>query len=109
MRRLAAVGGFVMLLWAVACAGKRPPPATPADLQWAQRTWPAATSADLEAGRQVLVSKCGDCHRPPLPAEHAAAAWPHHLDEMAPRAEVTAEERRVLEQYLITLASNPTR
>lgn len=106
-RRAGLLASLVISSLAVACAGKLPPPATPADVQWAQGQWPTVVAGDLEAGRQVLLTKCEDCHRPPLPEEHAPAAWPGYLDEMAPRAKLTAEDRNVLEKYVLTLARKP--
>ncbi len=105
MSRLFACGSAALVLMLAACAGKLPPPATPADVQWAQSQWPTATAADLEAGRQVLLTKCDGCHRPHLPEEFAPSAWPTYLTEMAPRAKLTAQDRAVLEQYVITLSN----
>lgn len=105
-RRLLTCGA---LLWGIAlsaCAGKLPPPATPSDVQWAQSKWPNASAGDLESGRQVLVTKCVSCHRAPLPEEHAPESWPDYINEMAPRAKLTVEDRGFLEQYVITLSSN---
>lgn len=90
-----------------ACAGKLPPPATPADVQWAQGKWPTMAPGDLEVGRQVLLSKCVACHRAPLPEEYTPAAWPGYIAEMAGRAKLTPADRSVLEQYVITLSRTP--
>jgi mono/diheme cytochrome c family protein len=106
MVRLSGVFLSVVMTMA-ACAGKLPPPAGPADVQWAQSRWPAMAPSDLEAGRQVLLTKCAGCHRAPLPEEYSPAAWPHYLDEMAARAKLTATDRSVIEQYVLTLSRPP--
>lgn len=90
-----------------ACAGKLPPPATPADVQWAQGRWPTMAPGDLEAGRQVLVTKCAGCHRAPLPEEYSSESWPGYIQEMSGRAKLTAADRGVLEQYVLTLSRAP--
>ncbi len=104
---LASLASLAIGSLAVACAGKMPPPATPADVQWAQAQWPTVAAGDLEAGRQVLLGKCADCHRAPLPEEYASQAWPGYINEMAPRAKLTADDRNFLEKYVLTLSRKP--
>lgn len=106
--RAAAVALLVSCgLWA--CARRVPPPVTAADVSWAQARWPQVSQADLEQGRKLLQSKCGgSCHRPPLPSEQPAEAWPHHVAEMAERSGLTPQTQALLEQYLITLARAET-
>lgn len=77
-----------------------PPRATAADAMRAN-----VSVAELEDGRKLVIRKCGGgCHRPPLPSDHTAAAWPKALDEMAPRASVSFDERRAIERYLVVMA-----
>jgi cytochrome c5 len=88
-----------------ACARRVPPPASPADVSWAQRTWPTASAEDLEHGRRLVQSKCGGaCHRPPMPLDQPASEWPRHIAEMSVRAGLTPETERLVEMYLVTLA-----
>ncbi|HET7505575.1 MAG TPA: hypothetical protein VFK02_31360 [Kofleriaceae bacterium] len=61
--------------------------------------------ADLQQGRSLLLSKCGGCHRAPLPTEHRGAEWPVKLDEMAGRAHLDASQRHLIEAYLVTMAT----
>jgi hypothetical protein len=97
---------MALALWG--CARRVPPPASATDVAWAQARWPNVSHQDLERGRKLLQSKCGgSCHRPPMPNEQPAAEWPHHVTEMAERAGLTAETHRLLEQYLVTMASGP--
>jgi cytochrome c5 len=107
MSRLSGVFLAVVMTMAAACAGKMPPAASPADVQWAQSNWPTMAPEDLESGRQVLITKCAACHRAPLPEEYSPVAWPQHISEMAPRAKLTAADRSVLERYVVTLARTP--
>jgi len=91
-----------ILTWSLcvaACAPRQPPVATPADAQRA-----SIPLADLEQGRSLLIRKCGGCHRPPQPSEHGAAEWPSKLDEMAIRSNLDGDQRRALQQYLVTMA-----
>lgn len=77
-----------------------PPPASPADAMRAK-----VELADLEHGRSLLLSKCGGCHRPPIPAEHPPHDWPTKLEEMSARANVDLQQRHLIEEYLVTMAS----
>jgi hypothetical protein len=105
-----AVVAFALAGGMFACARRLPPPVHATDVAWAQTRWPNVTQQDLEQGRKILQSKCGgSCHRAPQPHEQPAASWPGHVAEMAERAGLTPESQRLLEQYLITLAStNPS-
>lgn len=90
---------LLALLVAAGCARRMPPRATAADAQRAN-----LTLAQLEEGRKLVVAKCGSrCHQPPLPDDHTASEWPRSLDEMSPRAAITANERRAIEQYMIAM------
>ena len=96
MKRLLAIATVLGL---AGCAARQPPIATAADAQRA-----SIALADLEQGRTLLIRKCGGCHRPPMPTEHRAAEWPGKLDEMAIRSNLDGEQRRALQQYLVTMA-----
>ena len=95
----ASLGLVVVLLAGTGCARRMPPMVTAADAQRAN-----VRMADLEAGRSTLIRKCGGCHQAPLPTDHTAAEWPSKLDEMASRSNLDAEERRVLQQYLVAMS-----
>lgn len=82
------------------CARRMPPRATTADAERAN-----VALADLDRGRSLVISKCGSrCHKPPLPSDHPAAAWPAAMNEMSPRAAITLDERRAIERYLIAMS-----
>jgi len=87
------------LALAAGCSGG-PPPVTPADAARAN-----LALADLQDGRTLLVGRCGGCHRPPVPADHAAREWPVMLDEMAGRANLDLAQRHLVEVYLVTMAA----
>ena len=61
--------------------------------------------AELQQGRQLLISKCGgSCHAAPLPSRHSALEWPAKLDEMSSRASLELGQRRLIEEYLVVMA-----
>jgi mono/diheme cytochrome c family protein len=61
--------------------------------------------ADLDHGRSLYLARCSVCHQPVAPSNIAAAEWPGHVEEMRERAHLSAEEARLVENYLVTMAS----
>ena len=90
---------IVVALATAACVRSTPPTASAADASRAH-----IELAELQQGRSLLVTKCGNCHRTPMPSEHAAADWPQKLDEMSSRANLDTAQRHLIEQYLVTMA-----
>ena len=104
MERRSIICAVVIALGVAALAGcgQMPPVATVADAERAH-----VELADLHQGRKLLIRKCGNCHRPPLPAEHAPDVWPGKLDEMVVRSNLNAAQRAAIQQYLVTIAGRP--
>ncbi len=95
---------FSLLLAVVlAACGMEPPHATALD---AQRSNVALDQ--LTRGRGLLIQKCSGCHHTPLPTEHLATDWPSKLDEMAARSSLDAQQRQLIEQYLVVMATPKT-
>lgn len=98
---LVSFAALAAALTLAACARHAPPRATAIDAERAH-----VSLDELERGRSLLVAKCGSrCHKTPLPTDKVAAEWPHALDEMAERSNLDAEQRHMIEQYLITMAA----
>ncbi|HWU91572.1 MAG TPA: hypothetical protein VN253_30100 [Kofleriaceae bacterium] len=100
MSRLGLLALVLALAGAAGCAQRLPPIATTDDARRAN-----VELATLQEGRQLLLRKCGNCHRAPLPADHAAHEWPGKLDEMSARANLNPGQRRAIEQYLVAMAA----
>jgi len=88
-----------LLLFVVACAPSAPPLATSVDAQRAN-----IELADLQQGRKLLIGKCTNCHRAPMPRDHTATEWPSKLAEMSQRAHLDISQRLLIEKYLVTMA-----
>lgn len=95
---------FALVVLLAACARHSPPHATAADAERAN-----VELAELEQGRTLLLAKCAGCHKTPLPRDHAPAAWPPYMDEMAPKAKLDAAQRALIERYLMVMATAPER
>ena len=94
------VAKLLALVLLAGCAAAMPPAATAMD---ADRVH--VQLADLQKGRDLLVSKCGaSCHATPLPAQHPRGAWPQKLGEMSERAGLVPAERTLIEQYLTAMS-----
>lgn len=89
----------LLLVLAVGACRVTPPHATAADAQRGN-----VALAELADGRKLMVTKCGNCHAPPLPKEHTAAEWPGKLDEMAQRSNLDPKQRYLIQQYFVVMA-----
>jgi hypothetical protein len=83
----------------VAACGAPPPHATAVDAQRA-----SVALAELEAGRTLLLEKCGRCHVAPHPKKYAAMEWPAKVGDMEERAKIDPAQRKSIELYLMTLS-----
>lgn len=87
-------------LLALGACGTGPPAATAADAERAN-----IALIDLERGRTLVLTRCGSCHRSPLPTDFPAAQWPERVADMAERARVDRQQQKLIEQYLITMSN----
>jgi cytochrome c5 len=100
----------LLSLWVVAgCGSAMAPPVTAANAAWAQTRWPEASAEasleQLRRGRSLYVARCASCHLAVAPRDVRAAEWPAHLTEMQERANLSSDERLLVERYVVTLAS----
>jgi hypothetical protein len=91
---------FIVIMVVAACAQRSPPMVTANDAERAN-----VELTELQQGRKLLVGKCASCHAVPLPAEHAAAEWPKLVADMAERSKLTTAQQKLIEQYLVTMAT----
>lgn len=82
------------------CARRSPPQVTAMDAERAN-----VELAELQQGRKLLLGKCAGCHKTPMPRDHTPAEWPAVLDDMAERAKLNADQERLIQQYLLTMAT----
>jgi hypothetical protein len=92
---------------ATACARIVVPQPTPLDAKRSEARWPGITVTDLARGRELYVARCSSCHQPVLPSRISPEAWPGHVAEMSERAHLSGEERRLVEAYVVAMASRP--
>ncbi|HYG15382.1 MAG TPA: hypothetical protein VEC12_06470 [Bacteroidia bacterium] len=78
------------------------PPAQ-AELAAAQKRWPSITLNELQNGHTIYTTKCNKCHGLKNIMKLTESHWDHEIDEMAPKAKLTAEEKETLKKYIFTV------
>jgi mono/diheme cytochrome c family protein len=78
-----------------------PPPVTP-ELTAAQ-TGQRADLATLQAGRDLFVSRCIECHTLPTLSRYDPVAWPWLVKDMAARASLKPAEREAIVAYILAV------
>lgn len=107
MKYALAVLLLALALASSACSASIPAP-NAADVDRAQQRWPTASLAELEQGRSMYRSRCGNCHTSYSPGRYSPDEWPEIVDEMRERAELTADQHDQIVRYLVTIASRPS-
>jgi mono/diheme cytochrome c family protein len=97
-----SVVGAVLL---AACAASPYPHATAADVAKAQEQRHEVTLEQMEQGRSVYLSHCGQCHQLPDPKSHAPGKWPQEVAEMKQRAKLSDEQGEQIVAYLVGISS----
>ena len=57
-------------------------------------------------GQHLYENKCGSCHFLYKPAKYTKCEWDLHLLKMAKKSKLTAEEEKLVRDYLITYAKD---
>jgi hypothetical protein len=90
---------LALLVLMAACARRSPPQVTAADAERAN-----VEIVELQQGRKLLLGKCAGCHKTPMPNDHTPAEWPNMIAEMAQRANINAQQTRLIEKYLVVMS-----
>jgi hypothetical protein len=89
----------IVILFIVSCANFAPPPAiTPALIANARPDH--ASAKDLATGRNLFVSRCLECHTLPSVTKHSSDEWPHLVNRMSGRANLSVGEQAAIVAYL---------
>lgn len=89
----------VIVLFIVSCASLAPPPeVSPALVANARGDHSDANV--LATGRKLFVSRCLECHSLPSATQHSRDEWPHLVNRMSGRANLSASEQAAIVAYL---------
>jgi len=61
----------------------------------------SVTLENLTEGRNLYVSKCGECHRLHKASQYSSSEWKHNVDKMQKKAHITDSQKELVYQYLI--------
>jgi mono/diheme cytochrome c family protein len=89
----------VIALFIVSCTSlTRPPEVSPALVANARGDHTDANV--LATGRKLFVSRCLECHTLPSATQHSRDEWPHLVNRMSARANLSASEQAAIVAYL---------
>jgi cytochrome c5 len=100
---LALLGALVL----AACGGSSIPEPSTADANRAAARFPDLTLAELEHGRTLYVSRCGNCHVLKRPLELPPEQWAGEVAEMRNKNGVNLSdaEAQAIARYLFVAAT----
>lgn len=71
-------------------------------MQVAQTRWPGVTIEEVTEGRTIFVTKCTKCHEAYEITGFSEKKWLHEIDDMSPKANLTAEEKLKLTKHILS-------
>lgn len=75
---------------------------TEKELAVAQKTWPTATLEELKEGNNIYRNQCSECHKNFEITNFSEKKWKHEIDDMAPKAKLTAEQKEKLSKFILS-------
>lgn len=77
---------------------------TPSEKQMeiAQKRWSNTIADELKEGQTIYVTKCTECHKANKIERFSEKKWLHEIDDMSPKAKLTAEEKLKLTKYILS-------
>lgn len=87
-------------------AATTPTPAANAEadlqMQIVQTRWPGSTIEDVKEGHTIFTTKCTTCHKAYSIPRFSEFKWLHEIDDMSPKAKLTADEKLKLTKYVLS-------
>jgi hypothetical protein len=80
-----------------------PPPVTPDLLTKGKAMYPDLTEDELKLGREVLVTTCSSCHKPPPPSYRTPAQWPKVIARMGKKGKIEEAKQKAVLRLLLVL------
>lgn len=71
-------------------------------IQIAIKRWPNTVLQDLKDGQNTYITKCTQCHKANKIISFNERKWLHEIDDMAPRAELSSEEKQKLTKFILS-------
>ena len=68
----------------------------------AEKRWTGVQPEELRQGHTIYTTKCTRCHGNFEITRFSESKWLHEIDEMAPKAKLTAEEKDKLTKHILS-------
>jgi|APLak6261675434_1056106.scaffolds.fasta_scaffold29371_1 mono/diheme cytochrome c family protein len=65
--------------------------------------YPDATAEQLKQGHSIFIGACTNCHGQYNIFKRSEASWLHEIDDMSPKANLTAVEKDALTKYILAM------
>ena len=77
---------------------------TPSEKQMAivEQRWPQTGVAEVQQGQNIFVTRCTTCHGAKEITRFSEKKWLHEIDDMSPKAKLSAEEKLILTKYILS-------
>lgn len=75
---------------------------TQAQLDIAAKRWANTGMNELMEGEKIYKTKCTSCHANYPIADFSEKKWLHEIDDMSPKADLTAEEKLKLTKHILS-------
>ncbi|MBS1651164.1 MAG: hypothetical protein JSU07_04060 [Bacteroidetes bacterium] len=72
------------------------------ELAVAKKIWPTATIDELNEGHKIFYNQCTQCHQAFNIPGFSERKWKHEIDDMSPKAQLTAEQKDKLTKYILS-------
>ena|SRR6218665_237683 len=71
-------------------------------MEIANTRWPGTVAEELKEGHTIYTTKCTSCHKAFEISRFGEKQWLHEIDDMSPKARLTAEEKLKLTKYILS-------
>ena len=70
--------------------------------------YPDATAEQLKEGHSIYIGACTNCHGQKNIFKRSEASWLHEIDDMSPKAKLTASQKDALTKYILSMKATQT-
>lgn len=70
--------------------------------------YPDATTEQLNEGYSIYTGACTNCHGQKNIFKRSEASWLHEIDDMSPKAKLTAAQKDALTKYILSMKATQT-
>lgn len=68
----------------------------------ARQRWAETSEEEVKQGQNIFVTKCTECHKAYEITRFSEKKWLHEIDDMSPKAKLTADEKLKLTKHILS-------